>query len=73
MTSPTISASDQARIDSLRALIDALGLTQRDAATLAGINQRTMRRFCSGHQPIPDWLEGRLKKRAADPANFSTG
>ncbi len=68
-----ISAEDQERIDSLRALIDSLGLTQRDAATLAGINQRTMRRFCSGHQPIPNWLESRLRERGADPANFPTG
>ena len=68
-----ISAEDQVRIDSLRALLDELGLSQRDAAMVAGINQRTMRRMCSGHQPIPNWLESRLRERIADPANFSAG
>jgi hypothetical protein len=61
-----ISAEEQARIDALRALIAELGLTQREAAALAGINQRTMRRYCAGSETIPPWLSGRLRQRAKD-------
>ena len=54
--------------DKLRALLDSLELSQREAAALAGINQRTMRRYCSGDQPIPPWLHDRLRERAGrDP------
>jgi len=39
-----------------RALRDA-GLSQRGAAKLLGINERTMRRYVSGEQPIPRIVE----------------
>lgn len=45
-----LSRSDPAY---LRALLDCAGLSQRAAARQLGINDRTMRRYCSGDRPLP--------------------
>lgn len=43
--------------DRIRAKLTALGLSQRGAARLLGIDERTMRRYCAG-DPVPRviWL-----------------
>lgn len=46
--------------DSLRYRLNDLGLTQKGAARLLEVNYRTMRRWCSGAQDIPEALQGRL-------------
>lgn len=38
----------------LRALLESAGLSQRGAARLLDIDERTMRRYCSGDLPIPN-------------------
>lgn len=39
--------------DRLRAMLDSAGLSQRGAAKALGINERTMRRYCSGDAAVP--------------------
>jgi DNA-binding transcriptional regulator YiaG len=39
--------------DGVKELIARLGLTQREAAGLCGVCDRTMRRWCSGVEPPP--------------------
>lgn len=42
----------------LRATLIALGLSQRGAARLLGLDERTVRRWCAGDSPVPTvvWL-----------------
>lgn len=53
----------------LRALLGELGLTQRGAARLLGINERTMRRYVLGEARTPKAIElalrGQKKPRAS--------
>jgi plasmid maintenance system antidote protein VapI len=44
----------------LRYRINELGLTQKGLGRLLDINYRTVRRWCSGQNDIPDGLEDRL-------------
>lgn len=37
----------------LRDMLERIGLSQRAAARLLGVNERTMRYYCSGEQPMP--------------------
>lgn len=46
--------------DRLRYLLGELGLSQNGLARLAGVNDRTARRWCSGGQEIPATLEAFL-------------
>jgi transcriptional regulator with XRE-family HTH domain len=41
----------------LRALLKAAGLSQRGAAKLLEIDERTMRRYCAGSQAVPKRVE----------------
>ena len=46
----------------LRYRLNELGLTQNALARLLGdTDSRNVRRWCSGAQDIPPWLEGRLE------------
>ena len=46
-----------------------LGLTQRGAARLLGINERTMRRYVLGEARIPKAIELALRGEKKAPAN----
>jgi transcriptional regulator with XRE-family HTH domain len=50
--------------DRLRALLASLGLSQRAAAALLGMDQRTFRRYCDGSLPVPPHLCDRLRSHA---------
>jgi DNA-binding XRE family transcriptional regulator len=39
--------------DRLRELLDAAGLSQREAARQWDVSERTMRYYCSGRYPVP--------------------
>lgn len=41
----------------LQRLLGRSGLSQRGAAKALEINERSMRRYCSGEQPIPKTVE----------------
>lgn len=41
----------------LQRLLDRPGLSQRAAAKALEINERSMRRYCSGDQPVPKTVE----------------
>jgi plasmid maintenance system antidote protein VapI len=41
----------------LQRLLDRCGLSQRAAAKALEINERSMRRYCSGEQPVPKTVE----------------
>lgn len=41
----------------LQRLLDRSGLSQRSAAKALEINERSMRRYCSGEQPVPKAIE----------------
>jgi plasmid maintenance system antidote protein VapI len=41
----------------LQRLLDRAGLSQRGAAKALEINERSMRRYCSGEQPVPKTVE----------------
>lgn len=41
----------------LQRLLDRSGLSQRSAAKALEINERSMRRYCSGEQPVPKTIE----------------
>jgi transcriptional regulator with XRE-family HTH domain len=41
----------------LKRMLDRAGLSQRGLAKELQINERTMRRYCSGEQPIPKTVE----------------
>lgn len=41
----------------LQKLLDRSGMSQRGAAKALEINERSMRRYCSGEQPIPKTVE----------------
>ena len=47
--------------DRIRALLGALGLSQRRAAGLLGMDERTFRRYCAGQLPAPIGLLARLR------------
>ena len=52
--------------DFIRELLEALGLSQREAARRLGIDNRTMRYYCSGKLPVPQTvLLGLQEMRAA--------
>ena len=40
--------------DRIRAKLATLGLSQRGAARLLGIDEREMRRYCAGQAYVPD-------------------
>lgn len=44
--------------DKIRTFLSEAGLSQRAAARLLGVDERTMRRYCAGHTPVPRvvWL-----------------
>jgi plasmid maintenance system antidote protein VapI len=52
----------------LRALLTRAGLSQRGAARELHINERTMRGYCAGQQPVPRTVELALKFLAAEHA-----
>jgi plasmid maintenance system antidote protein VapI len=41
----------------LQKALDRVGLSQRGAAKALEINERSMRRYCSGEQPVPKTVE----------------
>lgn len=41
----------------LQRLLDRIEISQRAAAQVLEINERTMRRYCSGDSPIPKIVE----------------
>ena len=43
--------------DDIRRLLAECGLSQRGAARLLGINERTMRRYVLGELPVPKAIE----------------
>jgi len=45
----------------LRTLLDRAGLSQRSAARLLCIDERTMRRYCAGEYPVPVAVEYALR------------
>ena len=53
--------------DRIRQTLAEAGLSQRGAARLLGIDERTMRRYCSGDSPVPQvvWLALESVSRAA--------
>ena len=61
--------------DELRDRLDYLGLSQRGAARVLHIDERTMRRYCSGQYPVPEvvWLAllGLKPKKAKDRSAWS--
>jgi transcriptional regulator with XRE-family HTH domain len=57
--------------DRLRALLASLGLSQRAAAALLGMDERTFRRYCSGDLPVPPHLYDRLRANAQQTENGS--
>lgn len=54
--------------DQLRKLLDRAGLSQRAAARLLGIDERTMRRYASGEYPVPVVVEYAIRWVAAQAA-----
>jgi plasmid maintenance system antidote protein VapI len=40
-------------VDLIREQLAECGLSQRNAAEVLGIDERTMRRYCSGDEPVP--------------------
>ena len=60
--------SYQTDANRLRDLLATLGLSQRGAARLLGIGERTMRRYCAGY-PIPQvvWLALASLERSKPP------
>ena len=48
--------------DELRSWLAGARLSQNGLARLVGVNRRTVRRWCSGQNPIPDALWGRLER-----------
>lgn len=47
--------------DQLRKLLDKADLSQRGAARELEIDERTMRRYCSGESPVPRTVEYSLR------------
>jgi len=43
-------------VDKLRALIDRAGLSQRGAAQRLGVDERAMRRYCTGRLSVPPYV-----------------
>ena len=43
-------------VDKLRALIDRAGLSQRGAAQRLGVDERAMRRYCTGRLQVPPYV-----------------
>ncbi|MDP2322589.1 MAG: helix-turn-helix domain-containing protein [Gammaproteobacteria bacterium] len=50
----------------LRAALTKAGLSQRGAARLLGIDERTMRRYCAGDLPVPRVVELALREVARE-------
>ncbi len=51
--------------DYVRDLLERAKLSQRAAARLLGINERTMRYYCSGEQPVPYLVQYALEMLAS--------
>jgi len=49
----------------LQRLLTQAALSQRGAAKALEINERSMRRYCSGEQPVPKTVELALKYLAS--------
>lgn len=47
--------------DDLHATLASLELTQRGAAGLIGVSERSMRYWCSGERPVPEWAQRMLR------------
>jgi hypothetical protein len=41
----------------LQKMLDLCNLSQRKAAKILELNERSMRRYCSGEQPVPKTVE----------------
>ena len=59
--------------DELRRWLDTAGVTQGGLSRLVEVNVRTVRRWCSGHQPIPDALRSRLDRVTDDEIDDAMG
>lgn len=55
-----------------RAALSRLGLSQVGAARLYGIDPSTMRRYLSGRQPVPAWMEYALAGTNPDGSVLSS-
>jgi transcriptional regulator with XRE-family HTH domain len=53
MTTPEGGASGATDADLIRAHLAALGLSQREAARRLGVEERLMRAYCAGKEPVP--------------------
>lgn len=56
----------------LRSALARLGLSQVGAARLYGIDPSTMRRYLSGRQPVPAWMEYALAGTNPDGSVLSS-
>lgn len=56
------AAPDPITVDWLRALLERHQVTQREAASLVKVEDRTMRRWCAGDSPMP-WAAAELLRR----------
>lgn len=57
--------------DQVRELLDSGGYTQREAARILGIQDRTMRYYCSGKHPVPPMVIMALMHLVECPARQS--
>ena len=53
--------------DRIRYQLMLCGLTQRGAARRLGLNERTMRKYCSGQFPVPLYIDWAMKGMIANP------
>lgn len=52
-------------VDRLRALLTELNVSQRQAAALLRMDERTFRKYCSGAKDVPPQTFGNLRRAAA--------
>lgn len=56
------AAPDTITVEWIRALLERHGCTQREAAKLLHVDERTMRKWCCGEREMP-WAAGELLRR----------
>jgi transcriptional regulator with XRE-family HTH domain len=67
---PDLSSPDSTDADRLRALIKRAGLSQRAAATLLNVEERTMRHWCAGQGKPPASVFRALNPRLTHTENL---
>lgn len=63
---PKRTNADLSPADRLRYQLLLCGLSQRGAARVLGINERTMRRYCSGQHPVHRLMDYAMKGLIAE-------